>query len=171
MDVKQAITVNRPAEELYQFWRNFEQLPRFMSHLESVVVASDGRPHWVAKAPAGATVEWDAELVEDRSNQLIAWRSMQGAEVKNSGSVRFISAPGNKGTEVHVAMQYDPPGGKLGAAAAKLFGEEPNQQTKDDLRAFKQVMETGEVVLSEGTQSRRQPSQSPEQASAEAPTA
>ncbi len=171
MDVKQAITVNRSAEDLYQFWRDFEQLPRFMSHLESVAVTGEGLSHWVATAPAGAKVEWDAELVEDRPNELIAWRSLEGADVANSGLVRFIPAPGNKGTEVHIEMQYDPPGGKLGATAAKLFGEEPNQQTKDDLRAFKQVMETGEVVLSEGTLSRRQPSQPPEQAPEEAPTA
>lgn len=169
--MKQAITVNRSAEDLYQFWRDFEQLPRFMSHLESVAVTGEGRSHWVATAPAGATVEWDAELVEDRPNELIAWRSLEGADVANSGLVRFIPTPGNKGTEVHIEMQYDPPGGKLGATAAKLFGEESNQQTMDDLRAFKQVMETGEVVLSEGTLSRRQPSQPPEQAPEEAPTA
>jgi uncharacterized membrane protein len=150
MHVKKAITVNRSPEELYRFWRDFQNLPRFMDHLDSVEV-TDGRSHWRAKAPAGRTVEWDAEIVEDRPNELIAWRSVDGADVPNSGVVRFKPAPGDRGTEVHVELTYEPPGGALGATIAKLFGEEPEQQVASDLRHFKQVMEAGEVVYSDAT--------------------
>ncbi|MCA1566945.1 MAG: SRPBCC family protein [Acidobacteria bacterium] len=149
--VNKSIVINSSPEELYQFWRDFENLPRFMHHLESVKVSGDGRSHWVANAPAGTTVEWDAEITEDRPNELIAWRSLEGADVYNRGSVRFERAPGGRGTIVHVEIDYDPPGGKLGVAVAKLFGEEPELQVHSDLRRFKQVIETGEVVLSEGT--------------------
>jgi uncharacterized membrane protein len=148
--VKQTITINRPAQDLYAFWRDFNNLPRLMSHLESVQVLDDRRSHWQAKGPAGMSVEWDAEIVDDQPNQEIAWRSLEGADVANRGSVRFQRAAGDRGTVVSVEFQYDPPGGKLGAAIAKLFGEEPEQQVADDLRAFKQVMETGEVVRSDG---------------------
>jgi uncharacterized membrane protein len=150
VEVHQAITINRPAEELYRFWRDFRNLPRIMSHLESVHVTGDGRSHWKAKAPAGMTVEWDAEVTEDRPNELLAWRSV-GGQVDNAGSVRFVPAPGGRGTEVHVTLRYDPPGGVLGKWVARLFGESPEQHVFDDLRHFKQVMETGEVVLSEGS--------------------
>ena len=149
--VEKSLIINRPPEEIYQFWRNFENLPRFMRHLESVRVTGERRSRWVAKAPAGTTVEWDAELTEDRPNELIAWRSLEGADVENSGSVRFEPAPGNRGTIVRVEIDYNPPGGALGAAVAKLFGEEPGQQAQESLRCLKQVMETGEVVVSEGT--------------------
>ncbi len=149
--VEKSLTINRPAEELYRFWRNLENLPRVMSHLESVTEYDGNRSHWVAKAPAGTTVEWDAEITEDRPNELIAWRSLEGADVSNSGSVRFMHATGKRGTIVMVEIDYGPPGGLLGAAVAKLFGEEPAQQVNDDLRRFKQVVETGEVVISEGT--------------------
>jgi uncharacterized membrane protein len=149
--VNKSIIINSSPEELYQFWRDFENLPRFMHHLESVRVEGEGRSHWVATAPAGTTVEWDAEITEDRPNELIAWRSLEGADVYNSGSVRFERAPGGRGTIVHVEIDYNPPGGKLGVAVAKLFGEEPELQVGSDLRRFKQVIETGEVVVSEGT--------------------
>lgn len=149
--VKKSIIINKTPEELYGFWHNFENLPTFMKHLESVSVTGDGRSHWVAKAPAGSSVEWDAEVTEDRPNELIAWRSLEGADVDNSGSVRFESAPGNRGTIVHVDIEYNPPGGAIGSAVAKLFGEEPGQQAYDDLRNLKQVMEVGEVVVSDGT--------------------
>ncbi|MDB5349682.1 MAG: cyclase/dehydrase [Planctomycetota bacterium] len=149
LEVKKAITIGKPAEEIYRFWRDFQNLPRFMNHLESVAVTGERTSHWKAKAPAGSSVEWDAEIVEDRPNQLIAWRSKPGSDVDNSGTVRFLPAPGGRGTEVHVEMRYDPPGGPIGAIVAKLFGEEPNQQVYDDLRALKQLMETGEVVKSE----------------------
>jgi uncharacterized membrane protein len=149
--VIQAITINRPLIEVYGFWHNFENLPRFMEHVESVQVLDERRSHWKAKAPAGASVEWDAETIEDRPNELIAWRSLPDSAVPNSGHVRFREAPGNRGTEVTVELQYQPPGGKLGALVAKLFGEEPNQQVKSDLRRLKQVMELGEVVHSDAS--------------------
>jgi uncharacterized membrane protein len=149
--VNKSIIINSSPEELYQFWHDFENLPRFMHHLESVRVTGEGRSHWVATAPAGTTVEWDAEITEDRPNELIAWRSLEGADVYNRGSVRFERAPGGRGTIVHVEIDYNPPGGRLGAAVAKLFGEEPELQVGSDLRRFKQVIETGEVVRSEGT--------------------
>jgi uncharacterized membrane protein len=149
--VKKSIIINKTPEELYQFWHNFENLPTFMKHLESVRVTGEGRSHWVAKAPAGESVEWDAEVTEDRPNELIAWRSLEGADVDNSGSVRFEGAPGNRGTIVKVDIEYNPPGGVIGKTVAKLFGEEPGQQVYDDLHCFKQVMEVGEVIVSDGT--------------------
>src|SRR5207237_3055072 len=123
--------------EVYDFWRNFGNLPRFMDHLESVQVTGDRRSHWKAKAPAGTTVEWDAETTENRPNELIAWRSVEGADVTNAGVVRFVAAPGGRGTEIHVDLRYEPPAGKLGKLVAKLFGEEPSQQVEGDLRRFK----------------------------------
>src|SRR5579875_1956057 len=123
MEVQKAITINRPAAELYAYWHDFENLPRFMAHLDAVRATGAGRSHWTATAPANQTVEWDAEVVEDRPNALIAWRSLDGAAVTNSGAVRFTPAPGDRGTEVHVDLRYDPPAGALGAAVAKLFGE------------------------------------------------
>ena len=149
--VRKSITVNRPADEVYGFWRNFENLPRFMKHLESVQMTGDRRSHWKANAPAGKTVEWDAETTEDRPNELIAWRSVEGADVPNAGVVRFVDAPGGRGTEIHVDLRYDPPAGKLGALFAKLFGEEPSQQVDGDLRRFKQVLEIGEVTQSDAS--------------------
>ncbi|HEX8774887.1 MAG TPA: SRPBCC family protein [Pyrinomonadaceae bacterium] len=149
--VKQSMIINRSPEEVYGFWRRLENLPRFMRHLESVQETGTGRSHWVAKAPAGSSVEWDAEITEDRPNELIAWRSLEGADVDNSGSVRFEPATGGRGTVVHVEMEYNPPGGVLGALVAKLFGEEPGQQAQESLRTLKQVMETGEIIVSDGT--------------------
>jgi uncharacterized membrane protein len=148
--VSQAVTINRSPEELYGFWRDFQNLPRFMKHLESVWELGNRRSHWVSKAPAGRRVEWDAEITEDRPNELIAWRSLEGADVDNIGSVRFERAPGGRGSIVRVEMQYNPPAGVVGATIAKLFGEDPEWQIKDDLRRFKQVIETGEVITTEG---------------------
>ncbi len=163
VQVKEAITVNRPPDEAYRFWRDFSNLPRFMAHLESVQVLDDNRSRWKAKAPAGATVEWEAEITEDRPGELIAWRSLQHADVQNAGTVRFSRAPGNRGTEITVELRYEPPGGTLAAMVAKLFGEEPSQQVKSDLRRFKQVMELGEVVHSDASIHRGlHPAQAPE---------
>jgi uncharacterized membrane protein len=153
--VEKSVTVNKSPEELYRFWRNFENLPRFMNHLESVKDTGGDRSHWVAKAPAGKTVEWDAEIYNEKENELIAWRSLEGADVDNAGSVRFEPATGGRGTIVRVTLKYDPPGGPLGALVAKLFGEEPSQQIEEDLRRFKQVMETGETATTEGQSSGR----------------
>jgi uncharacterized membrane protein len=165
--VEKSITINRSPAEIYQFWRNFENLPRFMSHLKSVQVIDERRSHWVAKAPAGMSVEWDAEIIDDTPNERISWRSLEGADVPNAGSVRFKPTPGDRGTVVIVEIQYKPPGGALGAAIAKLFGEEPEQQVADDLRAFKQVMDVVEVVRSEatlaGTRSKQRPAQPPKE--------
>jgi uncharacterized membrane protein len=151
VDVRESVTIASTPEELYRFWRDFRNLPRFMEHLENVEVLDERRSHWKAKAPAGTSVEWDASIVEDRPNEAIAWQSEPAADVPNRGTVRFKPAPGNRGTEIHVTLQYDPPGGKLGALVAKLFGEEPAQQVKSDLRRLKQVIETGEVVHSDAS--------------------
>jgi len=150
MHASKSVTINRPRDDVYKFWRDFENLPSFMQHLVSVTTSGDGRSRWVAKAPAG-TVEWTAELIEDRAGRLISWRSLPGSEISNEGSVRFADAPTDRGTEVRVELSYDAPGGSAGALVAKMFGEEPNQQLRDDLRRFKQVMETGEVVKSDGS--------------------
>jgi uncharacterized membrane protein len=148
---RSVITINATPEELYRRWRDLEQLPTFMYHLESVQTTGDGRSHWVAKAPAGRTVEWDAEITDDNPGDRIAWQSLEGASVENSGAVSFRPAPQGKGTEVSVEIQYAPPGGALGSMVAKLFGEEPNQQISDDLRRFKQLVETGEIARSDGS--------------------
>jgi len=141
--VERSITVNRPQEEVYRFWRQLENLPRFMDHLESVTVLDEERSHWVAKAPAGTKVEWDASIQDEIENELIDWQSLPGSDVDNAGSVHFT--PAGEGTEVRVVLSYDPPAGKVGAAVAKLLGEEPEQQVEEDLRRFKQVMEAVET--------------------------
>lgn len=143
--VDKSITVNRSPEELFRFWRNFENLSRFMNHLKEVRVLDNTHSHWVAKGPLDTNIEWDAEIINEKPNELIGWRSAQNATVPNAGSVQFKPAPGNRGTEVIVSLKYDPPAGKIGAAFAKIFGEEPSQQISEDLRRFKQVMEAGEV--------------------------
>jgi uncharacterized membrane protein len=167
-DVRRAITINREPNDVYQFWRDFENLPRFMNHLESVESTSDKRSTWTAKAPAGRTVSWDAEIVADEPNQRIAWTSVEGADIANSGSVRFAPAPGSRGTEVRVELRYAPPAGALGATVAKLFGEEPSLQIREDLLRLKQVLETGEVVRSDGTIHGSRARQHPAQPQAEA---
>jgi uncharacterized membrane protein len=166
--VKKSITINRPRQEVFQFWRQFDNLGRFMHHLIRVDVTGPGRSHWVARGPAGLEIEWDAEIVEELANDFILWRSLDSSDVRNSGAVRFKDAPGDRGTEVDVELHYEAPGGKAGAAVAKWFGEEPNQQLTDDLRRLKQVLETGEVLRSEGSlegvgqgASKQRPSQAP----------
>lgn len=167
MRLKASTTVRRPRSEVFLFWHLFDHLPDFMSHLESVEEMGGGRSHWVAKSPIGKPIEWDAEIVAEVPDELITWRSLKGADVTNSGSVRFADAPGGRGTEVRVQMEFEMPGGKLGAAVARLFGEHPDQQVRDDLRRFKQVLETGEIVRSEGSPegayARRQARQRPAQ--------
>jgi uncharacterized membrane protein len=145
-----SVHVNRSPEEVYNFWKNCENFPRFMYHLESVKMTGDKRSHWVAKAPAGTKVEWDAETTQDIPNERIAWRSLEGSTVPNSGEVRFERGPAGRGTIVRVAVEYRPPAGPMGAAVAKLFGREPGQQIKQDLRRFKQLMEAGEILTTEG---------------------
>ena len=165
IEVHKTMTVTRTPDEAYRLWRDFEGLPRFMRHLESVRVTGERTSHWVAKGPAGMKVEWDAEILEDRPGELISWRSLPDAEVANAGVVRFKPAPGNRGTEVHVQLHYAPPAGRAGAAFAKLFGREPSQEVEGDLRRFKQVLEVGEVVHSDASIHRgphpAQPSEEP----------
>jgi uncharacterized membrane protein len=151
--VEDAVTIARPIAEVYRFWRNFENLPRFMDHLESVSVRDSGISHWVAHGPAGTRVEWDARIINEIENEVIAWQSIEGSTIATAGSVRFADAP--RGTAVRVKFQYDPPAGKLGAAVARLFGEEPNIQVRHDLRRLKQILETGEVATIEGQSSGR----------------
>ncbi len=148
--VVHAVTIDKAPEELYRFWRNFENLPRFMEHLQSVSVIDSIHSHWVANAPAGMSAEWNAEIINDRPNQLIAWRSVGDSQIGNAGSVHFTPAPGNRGTEVKVVLEYNPPAGRIGSLIAKLFGEEPNQQVREDLRHFKEIMETGEIPTTKG---------------------
>ncbi len=142
--VEKHVTVHRPLHEIFDFWRNFENLPKIMSHLESVTVIDNKRSHWKAKAPLGTSVEWDAEIVEEQKNHFIAWRSIEGADVDNSGSVRFDRAGGGE-TRITVIINYTPPAGAIGAAVASWFGENPEQQLEEDLQKFKQAMESGEA--------------------------
>jgi uncharacterized membrane protein len=141
--VEEAITINKPVGEVYRFWRNFENLPKFMHHLESVSTREAGVSHWVACGPAGMKVEWDARIINEIDNKLIGWQSLEGSMVSTAGSVNFRET--DRGTDVRVHLQYNPPAGKLGAAIAWLFGEEPSMQIREDLRRFKQLMETGRI--------------------------
>lgn len=138
--VEHSVVIDRPAQAVYDFWRKLENLPQIMSHLESVTALDEKRSRWVAKAPLGTHVEWEAEIVNDKPGQRIGWHSLPGATVDNAGSVQFESLP-NGGTRVHVALSYRPPAGPLGAAVAKLFGEEPSQQIAEDLQKFKAAFE------------------------------
>lgn len=148
--VERAILVNAGPEKAYEFVRNLENLPRFMEHVKQVNAESDRRSHWVVKAPAGTQVEWDAEIINDLPGQLIAWKSINNPDVENAGSIHFERAPRDRGTIIRVEMQYMPPAGVIGAAVAKLFGEEPEQQLKADLQRLKQIIETGEIATVEG---------------------
>ncbi|MEU0572813.1 SRPBCC family protein [Nonomuraea sp. NPDC005983] len=150
MRVRATITINRPREEVYRYWRDFEKLPQFMTHLESVRSLGERRSQWRARGPMGG-VQWEAEIIEDRVGELITWGSIRGADVSTNGSVRFTNALGGHGTVVQVDLTYGTPGRALSAVIARLLGEHPEQQIRDDLRRFKQVMETGEVVRSEAS--------------------
>ncbi|MGB2714077.1 MAG: SRPBCC family protein [Vicinamibacterales bacterium] len=143
--VDEHVTINRPIEELYRFWRNLENLPRFMQHLESVERLTDTLSRWRAKGPAGTVVEWTAEIINEVPNQVIGWRSIDGSDVASAGSVNFDQI-GSGQTQVRVRLQYSPPGGKAGAAVARLFGRDAASEIRDDLQRFKQLVETGEKV-------------------------
>ncbi len=152
MHATAAVTVKRPLDEVYGFWHEFENLPRFMTHVESVRTTGSGRSHWVASTPLlPKKLEWDAQIIEDVPNRLISWRTVDDSSIPNAGSVRFARAPGGRGTEVTVELDFDVPGGQVADLVAKLLGEEPALEVKDDLRRFKQVMETGEIIRSEGS--------------------
>ena len=146
--VEESMIVNRPAAEVFRFWRNFENFPSFMRHLESVSQRDGGISHWVARGPAGTRVEWDARIINEIDDKLIAWQSIEGSTISTAGSVNFRETP--RGTEVRVHLQYSPPAGKLGAALAWLAGEEPGMQIREDLRRFKQLIETGEISKTAG---------------------
>lgn len=148
--VSESRAINSTPEALYTFWKNVENLPRFMSHLESVTPTGERTSHWVARAPAGMSVEWDAEIVRDDPNEGLSWQTVPGSEVTHEGTVRFEPDTTGRGTVVRVQMRYIPPAGKVGVQLAKLFGEEPKVQIKDDLRRLKQLIETGEVATTLG---------------------
>ncbi|HYQ30803.1 MAG TPA: SRPBCC family protein, partial [Polyangiaceae bacterium] len=148
--VSKSITVNRSPSEVYDYWRELRHLPAFMSHLESVTVDHE-RSTWRAKGPAGVTIEWVSELTADDEDERLAWRSLPGASIPNQGEVRFARAAGNRGTQLSVELFYEPPGGAVGAAFARLFGELPALQLESDLRRFKQILETGEVLHSDAS--------------------
>lgn len=150
VNVLESVTINRPIEELYRFWRNLENLPQFMRHLESVEKVTDTISHWRARGPAGKIVEWDAEIHNEVPNQVIGWRSLEGSDVVSAGAVNFDTAAAGRGTRVTVHMQYSPPGGKVGAAVARLFGRDAETEIREDLRRFKQLVEAGEVPATSG---------------------
>ncbi|MBA3385034.1 MAG: DUF2892 domain-containing protein [Chthoniobacterales bacterium] len=143
INVVRTITVARAPEEVYRYWRNLENLPRFMEHVESVRELDPKRSAWVVRGPLGHNVEWTAQIITDREGQMISWESLPGAEVQNAGSVWFEPVNGGSSTEVKVSLQYLPPAGVVGAAVAKLLGEAPEQQLDEDLARFKNLIETG----------------------------
>jgi uncharacterized membrane protein len=145
-----SFTINVSPEKAYEFWRNFENLPRFMSHLESVRMLGDRRSEWTARGPLQMRIRWTAEIVDERENQWIVWRSEPNSLVPNNGSVQFRSAPGNRGTEVTVALQYAPPAGPISKAFASIFGKNPEHMVREDLRHFKQLLEAGEIATTVG---------------------
>jgi len=148
--VGRAVTINRPRDELFAYWRDFSNLATFMENVQRIEVLDDRRSHWVVKAPGGKTVEWDAAITEAVHGSLIAWASQEGAEVPNSGRVEFQDA-GARGTVVSVVILYDPPAGFIGRTVAKMFQREPAIQARRELRRFKQLMETGEIATSART--------------------
>lgn len=148
--IDQTITVNRPAAELYRFWRNFENLPRFMRSVQSVTITDDTHSHWVLRGPGGATLEWDAVIINEQPDELIAWKTTAEADVAHTGSVRFV--PGGRGTQVKVRMEYLPPAGRVGDAISRLLSRSPEGEVREDLRRFKETMESqpGEPETTEG---------------------
>jgi uncharacterized membrane protein len=150
--VVSSIIIDRPASEVYQYWRDLRNMPKFMSQVESVESNGTGHSHWVLKPVASKKISWDAEIINDVNGELIAWRSLPGSDIDHAGSVRFEPAPGGRGTLVKVTMEYRPPAGKLGAVAAKLFGVAPEQVVKNDLRRLKQLLEAGEISTANGSQ-------------------
>jgi len=146
--VAHSVTIGRPRQELYAYWRDLPNLATFMSNIESITKLDDRRSHWVVKAPAGQTVEWDAVITRDEDGSLLEWQSEDGADIRNSGRVEFRDAQGDRGTIVTATIAYDPPGGTIGALIAKLFQREPAIQARRELRRFKQLMETGEITNS-----------------------
>ena len=149
--VRESIRVERPVDEVWSFWRRLEQLPRFMTHLDRVTETSDGKSHWVAGGPAGLVIEWDAEIINEVENHILAWRSLPGSDIVTAGSVTFNAVRGGRGTQIQVNLQYAPPAGKAGAFVASLFGREPSQTLREDLRHFRQLLEAGEIPRTTAT--------------------
>jgi uncharacterized membrane protein len=148
--VEETITINRPREELYRFWRDLGNLPRVMRHIRHIEVFDGQKSQWTAEGPLGMGVTWDAEIFNERENELIAWRSLPGSDVDTAGSVHFDELPHGRGTSLRVSLKYNPPAGKLGANIAALLGEGVDCEIRDDLRRFKSMMEAGEVATTEG---------------------
>jgi uncharacterized membrane protein len=143
--VHEAMRVEKPLDEVYAFWRRFENLPQFMTYLERVTDLGNGRSHWVAKGSAGAHVEWDAEIVNEVVNKVIGWRSLPDSDIVTAGSVNFTPVRNGRSTQVAVRLQYAPPAGRAGSWLATVFGREPNQTIREDLRHVKQILEAGEI--------------------------
>lgn len=143
-----SMTINRAPEELFAFWRNFENLPQVMKHVESVTCEDDRFSHWRVWRSKDKQIEWDAEVINEHPNELIAWRTLEGSDVHHAGSIRFTPAPGGRGTEVKLAVEYEATG--FADMLAKLVRRSPEQQMREDLRHFKQLMETGETATTEG---------------------
>jgi uncharacterized membrane protein len=161
--VEKSITIDSTPRELYNFWRDLENLPRFMENLESVTQLDENRSHWVAIGPGGKKIEWDAEIYNEKEGEMIAWRSLPGADITNAGSVHFEEAPDGRGTYVKVTLNYNPPGGKAAALFAKLFGQEPGQLVEHNLKRLKQLIETGEIPTTAGQLSSQMAESSSEQ--------
>jgi uncharacterized membrane protein len=145
VDVLEAVRLEKPVTEVYRFWRRLENLPQFMSHLERVTELDDRRSHWTARGPAGIRVEWDAEIINEIPDKVIGWRSLPDSDVVNAGSVNFETVRAGRSTQVTVRLQYAPPAGRAGAFVATIFGQEPSQTIREDLRRLKQILEAGEI--------------------------
>jgi uncharacterized membrane protein len=152
--VRHSVAIDAPPDEIYARWRDLASLPRILSHVNRVEIVDERRSRWHADAPLGGEVSWEATIEEDRPGQLISWRSTPDSTVETEGRVEFRAAPGNRGTIMHVDLIYHPPGGVVGAAAAKLFRTDPEKEVREDLRRFKQSVEAGEVATSEGPSAR-----------------
>jgi uncharacterized membrane protein len=161
VNVEAAVTIYRPQQEIYAYWRSLENLPKFMDHLVEVRDIDGRRSHWTAKGPLGVQVEWDAEIIKDVPPELISWKTVDDADVVSAGSVWFKQAPGDLATIVRVRMQYDPPAGKLGATVAWMLGDDPQTAIEEDLQRFKQLLETGEVSAPDASKGPRSRSRSP----------
>jgi uncharacterized membrane protein len=153
--IGRTVTIDRPAREIYDFWRHFPNLVGIMDNIERIDVTDDRRSHWVVKAPGGRTVEWDSVVVDDEPGRMISWQSVEGSQIRTSGRVEFLDAPPGRGTYVRATVAYDPPGGVIGEWIAKLLQREPNVQTRRDLRRLKQFLETGEVTSSASPSGRK----------------
>lgn len=149
--VRESIRLEVPIDDVYRYWRQLEFLPRFMEHLDRVTETSPRHSHWIARGPAGLAVEWDAEIINEVENQTLAWSSLPGSDVVTAGSVNFHTVRGGRSTQVNVHLQYAPPAGKAGAIVAGLFGREPSQTIREDLRRFKRLLEAGEIPRATAT--------------------